>query len=272
MLTLYFSGTGNTKYIAERFSHEMGASCFSIETEVNFTQELKAHDTVVFCYPVYGSRVPRIMREFVARHMSDINGKKIIILVTQALFSGDGARVFTDMFWDGAIEVIYAEHICMPNNVNNVPLLRKSNTSRIKKYVEKADNQIMQICRDIRSGKVKKRGFSRFSQFLGCLQGKAWQGNSKEIEPGKRTAESWAKSRVKIRKECIGCNICISICPMKNLSNEEHKIISGNNCIVCYRCINRCPQKAISVMINIKPRWQYTGVGSIESLNLEDYK
>ena len=99
MLTLYFSGTGNTKYIAEEFSKLMDAKCISIEAEVDFTQEIKSHDCIAFCYPIYGSRVPRNMREFVAKHMSDLTGKKIIIFVTQAFLSGDGARVFTDMFW-----------------------------------------------------------------------------------------------------------------------------------------------------------------------------
>ena len=88
MLTLYFSGTGNTEYIAKLFSHQMDVECISIEADMDFTSILKAHDTIAFCYPIYGSRVPRIMREFVAKHMSDITGKKLIIFVTQFLFSG----------------------------------------------------------------------------------------------------------------------------------------------------------------------------------------
>ena len=262
MLTLYFSGTGNTKYIAELFSRKMGASCFSIEAEIDFVREIKSHDKIAFCYPVYGSRVPRNMREFVARYMSDLNGKKIIIFVTQMLFSGDGARVFTDMFWDGSIDVIYAEHFKMPNNVSNILIFREPGDKKIQKYLINADEKMSEVCADIKGGVVKKRGFSFFSQILGGIQGKSWQGSSKEIYPDSASLEYKAKTGVKIRKSCNACNLCVSICPVMNLSNLNGKIKQNGNCIVCYRCVNKCPKRAITVMmLNIKPRWQYKGVG-----------
>ncbi|MCL2287513.1 MAG: EFR1 family ferrodoxin [Firmicutes bacterium] len=261
MLTLYFSATGNTEYIARVFSREMGAACLSIEADHNFTAEIKAHGTVAFCYPIYGSRVPRNMREFAAKHMSDLNGKKIIIFVTQMLFSGDGARVFTDMFWDGFIDVIYAEHFILPNNVCNIPIFRKRSNKSIIRSAKKAEAKMIRVCNDIKSGVVKKRGFSRFSQFLGNLQGKAWQGDSREVEPRKLTVEHKAKSGVKIHKNCTACNLCMKICPVKNLANDHGKIIHQGNCIVCYRCVNRCPQRAITVtMLHLRPKWQYKGI------------
>ena len=263
MLTIYFSGTGNTKYLAQRFSCEMDSLCLSIEDEANFTSEIKNHDIITFCYPIYGSRVPRNMREFTARYMSDLTGKRIIILVTQALFSGDGARVFTDMFWDGSVEVIYAEHFLMPNNINNVPGLRKSNDKRIKKYVQKANAKLSKVCGNIKNDVIKKRGFSRFSQVLGNLQGMVWQGNSKELEPGKKSVEERVKTRVKVYENCTSCDLCVRICPVKNFTNEENVIIPKGNCVVCYRCINQCPQKAISVMLKFKPKWQYPGLTKI---------
>jgi len=241
----------------------MDAKCFSIETDTNFTQELKDTDTVAFCYPIYGSRIPRNMREFVARYKSDINGKKIIILVTQALFSGDGARVFTDLFLDSKIDVIYAEHINMPNNVNNMVILRKATDIRLKKYVRKADVKLLRVCNDIKTGIIKKRGFSRFSQVLGCIQGKIWQGDSRKVEPDIRSAEYKLKKSVKIRKECTACNLCVGLCPVRNLLNKDGKIVTNNNCIVCYRCINHCPAKAISIMINTKPGWLYKGINNV---------
>ena len=257
MLTLYFSATGNTEFIARVFARQMGAICLSIEDEINFTQAIKAHDTLAFCYPIFGSRVPRNMREFVARHMSCINGKKIIIFVTQAGFSGDGARVFTDMFRAGAVEVIYAEHFKMPNNIGNIPFLGKAGDESILRQTEKAEAKMIRVCKDIKNGKVKKRGFSRFSQLLGNIQGKVWQGNSKKIGFGTISAENMAKNRVKVHKSCTACNLCVKICPVNNFENVQGKIVPKGNCIICYRCVNRCPKKAISAMVRIRPRWQY---------------
>ncbi|MCL2372462.1 MAG: flavodoxin domain-containing protein [Defluviitaleaceae bacterium] len=107
MLTLFFSGTGNTEYIARAFSQKMQYHCLSIEDEADFPAEIAAADTLAICYPIYGSRVPLIMREFVARHMDIFRGKKLVILVTQLIFSGDGARVLCDIFPAGHVEVIY---------------------------------------------------------------------------------------------------------------------------------------------------------------------
>ena len=266
MLTLYFSGTGNTKFIAELFSRQMGARCISIETDSDFVREIQSNDTIAFCYPIYGSRVPRNMREFTAKYMSYLNGKKIIILVTQMLFSGDGARVFTDMFWDNAIDVIYAEHFKMPNNVSNILIFRKPGRKKMQKYILNAEEKMSVVCNDIRNGVVKKRGFSFFSQILGNMQGKSWQGNSKEIYPGSASIEYKAQTGVRIRKNCNACNLCVDICPVFNLANVRGKITQRGNCIVCYRCVNQCPKRAITVMmLKIRPRWQYRG---IEEYNL----
>jgi len=254
MLTIYFSGTGNTEYIAKLFSDKMDIPCLSVEDDVDFANEIGSHDVIAFCYPIYGSRVPRIMREFVEKHKTTLAGKKLVILVTQLMFSGDGARVFTDMF-EESVDVIYAEHFNMPNNICNTPILKHASKGKIKKYKSRAEKKMANVCKDIKCGKVKKRGFTRFAKYLGNIQGKTWQGG----------IELKAKSAVKIHEDCNLCGLCVKICPMKNLQKED-KIQQLNNCVVCYRCVNRCPKKAITVLFHRRPKWQYKGL--IKSLNL----
>jgi len=260
ILTLYFSATGNTKYIAELFSSKMDAKCRTIEADVDFSCEIKEHDVITFCYPIYGSRVPRIMREFAFRYKAELDGKKIVIFVTQVMFSGDGARVFTDLLKDIDVEVIYAEHFLMPNNVGNIFIFRKQSPEKLEKYVTNANKKMENVCRDIKDGIIRRRGFSSASKLLGCIQGKLWQGDSRKVEPSKFSAEVWSKNRVKIRKECNSCGLCVKICPVGNFSSEQGEVKPNGNCIVCYRCINKCPQRAISIMIGLKPRWQYEGI------------
>jgi len=258
MLTIYFSGTGNTKYVAGLFSQKMNSQCVSVEDDVDFTAIISEHDTIAFCYPIYCSRVPRIMREFVHRHMADLIGKKIIVLVTQQAFSGDGARVFADLFEAGAIEVIYAEHFNMQQNMGNIPiwwmLFRPTEQSN-RKFAKKTEEKVNIVCNNIKNGVVKKRGFSRVSKLLGYIQGKPWQKNTNEIRPVR--LEKKLMSDVRIHNDCTACNVCVKICPMKNLVNQEGEIRHLNNCTVCYRCVNKCPQKAITVYVHRKPKWQH---------------
>ena len=81
MVVLYFSGTGNSKFIARHFAKKMGAECHSIEEKIDFKQLFDLVDTVAVVYPIYGSCVPRIMREFVALYMEEFQKKKLIILL-----------------------------------------------------------------------------------------------------------------------------------------------------------------------------------------------
>jgi len=260
MLILYFSGTGNTKYLANLFSHRMNIKCFSIESDINFKDEIKAHKTITFCYPIYCSRVPLIMREFVHKYKKELVGKKIIILVTQMFFSGDGARVFTDMFKSSEIDVIYAEHFNMPLNMGNTFFLDpwKPTKKSIYKATKNVKRKLNYVCKNIRKGVKVKRGFSLGSILLGFIQGKVWQKDTKSISASR--LELKMKKGVKIHKECTQCNLCVKICPMKNLKSENGKVYGLDNCTACFRCVNKCPQKAITVFVHRKPKWQYKGV------------
>lgn len=134
MIMLYFSCTGNSKYIANMFSDKMDIQCHSIEEKIDFKSLIDKHETIAFCYPIYGSYVPRIMRDFVQGKVDKLKNKKLIIFCTQLMFSGDGARSFTDLLPDGYGEVIYAEHFNMPNNICNFDLFKIKNGEETKKY------------------------------------------------------------------------------------------------------------------------------------------
>jgi len=249
MLMLYFSGTGNSKYIAEMFCRNMNAECHSIEENINFGQLIASQEMIGFCYPIYGSRVPRIMREFARRYIECLKNKKIIIFCTQLIFSGDGARVFTDVFPRNYINVCYAEHFLMPNNVNNLFILPLESDKKIQRYIIRTERKMWLVCNNIKNGKIKRRGFNIFSRFLGLFQGvfmPMW--------------EKRALNLVTIYDECNQCGLCVSICPMRNFENQNGKIITKSNCTICYRCINKCPQKAIAVFLKKRVRKQYKGI------------
>jgi len=247
---LYFSGTGNSKYIAELFCRNMGSACYSIEENVDFEELIDANETIGFCYPVYMSRVPRIMREFVGKHMASLKGKKLIIFCTQLILSGDGARAFADMFARDYVEVIYAEHFFMPNNVSNVFLLPMTSAKRIEKCMVKSQRKMQSACRNINNGKIKKRGFNIISRALGLIQAVFMS-----------TVEKKANDSVVIIEACTKCRICVSVCPMNNLAYENETITHKHNCTMCYRCINKCPPKAITVVFHGKVKKQYNCPG-----------
>ena len=52
MVVIYFSGTGNSRFVAERLAEKMGAACHSIEEELDFSDLLAGVETVAVCYPI----------------------------------------------------------------------------------------------------------------------------------------------------------------------------------------------------------------------------
>ncbi|MDR0324868.1 MAG: EFR1 family ferrodoxin [Oscillospiraceae bacterium] len=250
MIMLYFSGTGNSKYIAGQFCRHMDAECYSIEENLDFDAMITGEETIGFCYPVFFSRPPRIMREFAIKHMEALKGKKLILFCTQLILSGDAARSFMDMFPPGHAEVLYAEHFFMPNNVTNYWFLPDALISdkKVLKITARADRKMLTVCRDIKAGKVKKRGFNPISRALGLIQAALLPGTERKAA---------APNAIRIKNGCTNCGICAAVCPMGNLNSDSGKIEHRHNCTLCYRCINKCPQKAITAVFHGKVKKQY---------------
>lgn len=247
MLTLYFSGTGNTRYIATHFAKKMNHEAFSIEEDLDFVSLISSHETITFCYPIYTSDVPFIMKRFVKTHLHLLQNKNLIILCTQLFFSGDGARVFTDLLKDITYSVIYAEHINMPNNICNLWVLPLAKEKRIARYLNRAESKLNKICERIEQGIIIRRGFNPVSKWLGWFTQRAYFPK----------IEAKAMKDVRIDTHCNLCGKCTRVCPMNNLAIENNQITQQGACTLCYRCVNLCPQKAITVLIHSKVKKQY---------------
>lgn len=248
MVIVYFSGTGNSKYIAEQFAERMNIKAYSIEQDLDFEMLFTKEDTIAVCYPVYGSCVPRIMREFVEKYKSFFGTRKLIIFCTQMLFSGDGARAFARLLPGCDERVIYAEHFLMPNNICNFFLFPITEKEAIKKP-KKAIKKLELVCSDIQKGIVKKRGWHIFSTLLGKTQNIAYPKMEMKGRSSFRTDES-----------CIVCGLCAKNCPTHNLEIVNGKVVQKSNCTLCYRCVNLCPKRSCTVYLHRKPKKQYKGI------------
>lgn len=45
-----------------------------------------------------------------------------------------------------------------------------------------------------------------------------------------------------------GCELCVSLYPMNNISICDGKATGGEKCTMCYRCISHCPEKVITLV------------------------
>lgn len=241
MIGIYFSGTGNSKYCLEYFleCYTDDYKIFSVE-ELNNNKELineiSKDENIFISYPVYFSSVPRILMEFVNNNRSIFNNKKVFIIATMYMFSGDGAGVLARELKKYKANIIGSLHLKMPDSISDGKLTCKTAENNAN-MIRKTKLKIEETVKLLKNGKYPKDGLSFLSLMLGYLSQRAWFGNR----------DFSNKLKIDVNK-CIGCGKCVKLCPMSNLNlNENKKSCSNNNCTLCYRCVNECPFQAITL-------------------------
>ena len=142
MVGVYFSGTGNSRYAVECFCKEYDkvAKAFSIEDD-NIIDAVRNEELLVFSYPVQYSTVPKILRDFIIENKELWNGKKVFVIATMGLFSGDGAGVLGRLLQQYGAEVLGGLHLKMPDSIGDEKVLKRP-LDKNKELVKRAEQKI----------------------------------------------------------------------------------------------------------------------------------
>lgn len=230
-MVLYFSGTGNSRYVAQRIAEVSG------DTVVSINQRIKEHDyspvksdrPLVFVGPVYAGRLPRIMDEYIQK--VTFKGTK------QAYFIGTCAATP----WKTAK---YVEKTCEKKRLS---LLGFNSVVMPQGYIAGGGTQPKEVNDSVLKAaepKIEKiAGTIRDKQVLPKEQtGKALM--SKILNPIMYTMMISAKGFI-VTDKCIGCGKCSDRCPLNNIKIDNGKPSWGKNCTHCMACIAGCPTEAI---------------------------
>ena len=239
MVGLYFSGTGNSKYAAELFCKEYDkeSGAYSIE-DADALSAVKDANLIIIAYPVQYSTVPKIMRDYITDHSELWNNKKVFIIATMGLFSGDGAGILGRLLESCGAEVIGGLHLKMPDSIADEKALKRP-LEKNRELVKQADQKIKESVKRLKAGNPTQEGIGVLYRLAGFFGQRAYFGH--------KTKRYSSKVKVDTDK-CIGCGICEKLCPMNNISINEQKAVSGESCTMCYRCINKCPKQAITLL------------------------
>ena len=239
MIGLYFSGTGNSRYALEFFleQYDESVKAFAIEAE-NVVDYIKNNEEIVFSYSVQYSNIPKMLKDFVDRNQHLWQGKKIFVIATMGLFSGDGAGILARRIRKYGAQITGGLHVKMPDSIADVETLKRPIEKNVE-LVKVAEKKISNAVREMKNGKPPQEGIGLVYHFAGLFGQRLYFYN--------KTKEYTDKVKIDAQK-CISCGKCVEACPMQNLNIENDSAKAGDKCTMCYRCINICPRQAITLL------------------------
>lgn len=256
MIGVYFSGTGNSKYILEVFLKSCqekavalagedksrigkweSVMTFSIENE-EAVSAIKAASELVISYPVQYSNIPKILVDFVVSHQEIWAGKKVYVIATMGLFSGDGAGMLARLLQKYGAVILGGLHVKMPDSIGDEKALKRPLEVN-RQLVRDAKMKTKQAAEQFVDGRPLQEGLSFRSHLAGLFGQRLYFRN--------KTRNYTDKLKIDADK-CIGCGKCEQLCPMKNIIMNNKTAAAGDKCTMCYRCVNHCPKQAITLL------------------------
>lgn len=239
MLGIYFSGTGNSRYVLEIFLNRLdeSANVCSIEEE-NIVDYIKKNQELVFAYSVQYSNMPKMLKDFIDQNKGLWRGKKVFVIATMGLFSGDGAGILARRLKKYGAQITGGLHLKMPDSIADEKALKRP-LEKNRELVLAAERKIHKAVQDIQRGRTPREGIGLLYHLAGLFgQRLYFYGKTRHYS-----------DQVKINPEkCVGCGKCVGLCPMKNLELVQSTAKAGDRCTMCYRCINTCPKQAITLL------------------------
>lgn len=238
---IYFTGTHNTRYLADRikgiFSHAEEIKTVEVEKDCEVI-DLNNYDLLFVGYPIYGFNSQPILTNYLRKAKKLLkDGKKLDYIIfknsgeTYAM-NNSSSRVIKRILSKKHFNYLSEYHFGMPYNIH-FPF----STNLIKQLLNYTDKQleILKFNYDHNIPHVIK------SKLIYDIGG--WFVSVQKLG-------GWVNSffyRVDEEK-CINCNKCINICPTKNIYiNKKGKIKFHHSCVMCMRCSFFCPKAAINI-------------------------
>lgn len=242
----YFSGTGNTWWVADRLrnlllqqGNEVGMLAIETLSYEDVIKQVKECDHIIIGFAVTGSTAHINMRRFVKDIPSSDVRKPVSVYGTHALASGDSAWHIGSMLVEKGYELRHAVQIRMMNNFH-LPKFRftkPDNGERLERLLNRAEVRVEALAQAIINDKPVLRGNHLIAHMVGGFQ--------------RSGIDSVVKSLYKDfgvdHERCIDCGRCVRICPVKNIYKAEGTYHFDERCVLCMRCYHQCPKSAIYI-------------------------
>lgn len=234
-MILYFSGTGNSKYIADCLAEKLSDKTVSMNKYIKSRKKGKfiSQKPFVFVVPVYIATIPEIVRKFIMK--SSFSGSEKAYFV--ATCASDATAVPNAAkrlcLEKGRFQYMGSIKVKMPQNY--IAYFTMTDEKEQQARYQAAEKTVEEIAEKIKAEAViiDKPASKFLFPIINVVEKLYNKGFTKT-------------KKFSVSEECVGCSLCEKLCPMNAIEMVDNKPLwSKEICIHCMSCINRCPKCAI---------------------------
>ncbi len=230
-MILYFSATGNSKYVAERIANALGDKAESI-VDHDGTISLERHEALGIVTPTNWWQLPVITREFIQQ--LQIHGNRypyIFLVATYGTTLGAIGEDTKRELQKNGYTMSAAFSLKMPDNWT--PIFDLSDPEKVKEQNAEAEKNLEVLIKRIQAREVGNHTEHKTPYLLKPF-------TNKLLDKERETKNLY------VEDTCIGCGLCERKCPVQAIELKDQKPVwVKEQCTMCLGCLHRCPKFAI---------------------------
>lgn len=239
-MIFYFTGTGNSLYIAKRLGELTKDKTFSIAEIMAGKPMPEYNGSVGLVFPTYAWVPPQMVLDFVAKYLVDD-----IYFYAVASCAGSCGNLMQYIEKSANRPLDAAFSVAMPNN--DIIIGNVESEEQIQEKLANATNRVEKIAQVINERKtgVYDVSVGSYPSFKSGFIAPIYHKYASSTKP------------FYAQDTCTACGKCAKVCPTQNIKVNK-KPIWGKDCTMCSACIHTCPTRSIQRGKGTKNKGRYT--------------